>query len=63
MMGHGFIRGTPISMLGFWTSSQYRDGQDVYSWYVTLDNGNSGRWGNRDYKSQVLPLLAFTKQA
>ena len=33
--------GTPISMLGFWTSSQYRDGQDVYSWYVTLDNGDS----------------------
>ena len=55
--------GETLNLNWSWTSSQYYDGTWVYSWYVTLDNGNSGRWGNRDYKSQVLPLLAFTKQA
>ena len=55
--------GETLNLKWYWTSSQYYDGQYIYSWYVTLDDGNSGMRGCRDYKHQVLPLLAFTKQA
>ena len=55
--------GETLNLKWSWTSSQYYDGQYIYSWYITLDDGSSGKRGCRDYKHQVLPLLAFTKQA
>ena len=55
--------GETLNLKWSWTSSQYYDGQYIYSWYITLDDGSSGMRGCRDYKHQVLPFLAFTKQA
>ena len=53
--------GTPISMLGFWTSSQYYDGLFVYSWYVTLDNGDSIAQIGFSVYGCIRPLLSLKK--
>ena len=45
-----------------WTSSQFTDGQKVYSWSITLDNGGCSLiWRDHYYDFQVRPLLAFSK--
>ena len=56
--------GETLAIDWVWTSSQYRDGQDAFSWLVYLLDGSSlFCWYGRGGKVQVRPLLAFIKQA